>query len=308
MRFFVVFLATIGLTSVQAQLFSSDPKIVPLVTSDIEHFWKAFDLCDGVFDPDIFQKHYLKPGSKGVKGFMRGRISSAKHLAKVIEKHKDYYTSIRASSIRVAEMDSQIRKALEKMKEIYPEATFPPVYFVVGALNSGGTTSNKGLIIGVDMYGKTLETPTQELGDWLKQVISPIDDVPYIVAHELIHYQQQFKTGNDLLSRCLKEGSADFIGELISGRHINEHVHEFADPIENELWTEFKERMHQSNIDGWLYSSAGDRPNDLGYWVGYKISKAYYDQAEDKQQAIHDILNIRDALAFLNQSGYMKGI
>lgn len=42
-----------------------------------------------------------------------------------------------------------------------------------------------------------------------------------IVAHELVHYQQDYAPGNTLLRQSLVEGVADFVGELISGRHIN---------------------------------------------------------------------------------------
>lgn len=288
-----------------AQSYSSDPATTPLITTDIDHFWDAFDRCQGNYDPAVFNKYYLKPGSPGIKGFRRGRIISPKHFARVVQRHKDYYASIRASTYRVSEMEDSIRLALQNMKDIYPEARFPPVYFVVGALNSGGTSRDNGLIIGVDMYGKQEDTPMHELNSWLRQVLSPVEKIPHIVAHELVHYQQDVK-GNDLLSMCIKEGSADFIGELVSGRHINEHVHDFANPREKELWLEFKERMHRSDADGWLYTSAGDRPNDLGYWMGYKITKAYYDKSEDKLQAIDDILHISDAAEFLKKSGYMS--
>ena len=36
------------------------------------------------------------------------------------------------------------------MKYWYPEAVFPPVYFVVGRFNSGGTVSEAGVILGLE--------------------------------------------------------------------------------------------------------------------------------------------------------------
>ena len=84
------------------------------------------------------------------------------------------------------------------------------------------------MIIGVDMYGLADDIPKEELSDWPKSVLKPIEEIPHIVAHEIIHFQQKYNGGN-LLKRSIKEGATDFIGELIFGRHINEHVHEFAD-------------------------------------------------------------------------------
>lgn len=65
--------------------------------------------------------------------------------------------------------------------------------------------------------------------------------------------------------------------------------------------------MDSANTSAWLYQ--GDRappgkPADLGYWMGYKISKAYYEKATDKRAAVKDILRYKDAKAFLEASGY----
>lgn len=56
----------------------------------------------------------------------------------------------------------------------------------------------------------------------------------------------------------------------------------------------------------WLYTykPKNGYPPDLGYWIGYKITKACFDKAEDKQKAIADILHIKDYKKFLGQSGY----
>ncbi len=45
---------------------------------------------------------------------------------------------------------------------------------------------------------------------------------------------------------------------------------------------------------------------DLGYYIGFKIAESYYSKAEDKKQAVRDILNITDIGAFLKASGYPK--
>jgi hypothetical protein len=63
--------------------------------------------------------------------------------------------------------------------------------------------------------------------------------------------------------------------------------------------------MNQSDWTGWLYYQKDkSRPKDLGYWMGYKVSQAYYNNASDKQQAVYDILNIQDFKKFLAQSGF----
>jgi Predicted Zn-dependent protease (DUF2268) len=282
-----------------------DPMATEIITSDLDRFWIALAQAGPTIKPEVINELYLKPGSKGIKGFTKGRIKSAEHLSSVIKSHENYYHSIQSSTDSIAGMKDQIRQSLVKLKELYPEAVFPPVYFVIGALSSGGTSSDNGLIVGAEMYGLAAQTPTHELNEWLLTVIKPVNQVPYIVAHELVHFQQDYD-GGTLLAASLKEGSADFLAELISGRHINQHVHEFANPKEKELWLEFKQQMNGKDYTGWLYSSVKGRPNDLGYWMGYKISKAYYDQAQDKKAAIDEILHIKNFNTFLDQSGYAK--
>jgi hypothetical protein len=282
-----------------------DPLATEIVTSDLDRFWIALDKAGPDINPEVINELYLKPGTKGIKGFTKGRIKNAEYLSGIIKSHTKYYHAIKSSTDSIAGMKDQIRQSLVKLKELYPKAIFPPVYFVIGALSSGGTSSNDGLIIGAEMYGLAAKTPTDELNDWLLTVIKPVNQVPHIVAHELIHFQQEYD-GGTLLAASIKEGSADLLAELISGKHINQHVHEFANPKEKELWLEFKERMNGTDYTGWLYSSVKGRPNDLGYWMGYKITKAYYDQAQNKKAALEEILHIRNFNTFLEKSGYAK--
>ena len=187
-------------------------------------------------------------------------------------------------------------ECFDNLKKIYPEAVFPDVYFVIGAKNSGGTAFNEGLIIGAEMFGK-------EKNDF-KPVID-IDLVDEVVAHELIHFQQKYAQNNTLLAQCIREGSADFICELIAGSHSNTKIHEYGNGHARELWNEFVIEMNGTNWTNWLYSSKDkSRPKDLGYWIGYKITRAYYTNAVDKIKAIQEILNIKDFNSFLADSKY----
>ncbi|TMI66321.1 MAG: hypothetical protein E6H07_10615 [Bacteroidetes bacterium] len=67
-------------------------------------------------------------------------------------------------------------------------------------------------------------------------------------------------------------------------------------------------RSHDINKKLFLFCnfhhSFESRPKDLGYWMGYKITKAYYTKATDKTKAIQEILNIKDFTSFLADSGY----
>ncbi|MEM6337261.1 MAG: DUF2268 domain-containing putative Zn-dependent protease [Bacteroidota bacterium] len=290
---------------------NSDPDSARVVTEDIERFWQAYDrLGPGATQQDslraFFEGYYL-PASPGLRDFIQYRMGSLYDFIDQINAHPKYYASIRESTLRAASFDDEIRAAYHALDSLYDEAVFPDTYLQIGVMNSGGTYTDDRLLIGAEMYGLTPETPMDELSDWHKAVLKPVEEIPHIVAHELVHYQQQYPDSvRTLLSQSVREGAADVIAEIISGQHVNAHVHVWADPREPELWVEFRERMDGDDFSGWLYGGDREagRPADLGYWMGYKIVRAYYDQAEDKQAAIRDILTIDDFGAFLAQSGY----
>ncbi len=283
-----------------------------LITSDIDNFWRAFDLARDVTGEErirIFATEYLDKGTKGLEDFIRMRIENPEALVKAIDHHPGYYRSVRESTLRIAEMTDEIRSYFLRLNHLYPDSVFPDVFFVIGRMRTGGTTSDNGLLIGAEMYGRTRETPLEELGDWHKQVLKPVEDIPFIVMHELIHCQQRFPNGEmTLLRKSIDEGSADFLGELVAGIHINEHIHEYGNLHERELWIDFREKMNGNDHSDWLYNAdkAKGRPADLGYFIGYKICESYYHLTSDKSQAVRNMLIIDDFEQFLQASGYQK--
>ncbi len=310
-----VILFTFFLTICCVSLFAQqnrNPARAEFVTSDIENFWRAFDLADKETNVKtktaIFQREYLDKGSDGLKGFINGRIGSAENLVAVIRKHPRYYASIRPETLRLAAFEKQSRRSFKKLKEIYPDANFPNVYYVVGTLNSGGTFSADGLIIGAEMYALTEKTPREELSNWLRMNLKSVETVPYIVAHELIHVQQKYPKLTTLLAKAVQEGSADFLAEKIAGKHVNIPQHIYGNANERQLWQEFRVQMNGAKIGDWLYNgdNSKDRPADLGYYMGHKISEAYYKNAKNKRQAIRDILEVKDFPEFLEKSRYRE--
>ena len=52
------------------------------------------------------------------------------------------------------------------------------------------------------------------------------------------------------------------------------------------------------------FERAAEVPRDLAYVLGSRIVKAYYDRADDKRQAVREILAVTDYPAFLEKSRY----
>jgi hypothetical protein len=264
----------------------ADPDSARLVTSDVALFWNAVDHAKPDSLESALEHEYLDKASVGVHDFIPGRILSAVDLAHQFRVSRDRYEASRASSSRVVEATPAIRAAFHQLKALYPPAVFPDVYFVIGRFNSGGTSSSHGLLIGAEMYND----PSK---------------LPGIVAHELIHFEQTPRAHATLLARSFDEGSADFVGEMISGGNINSDRFQYGVAHEHELWADFSQRMHGTDYTGWLYGKPpGERPADLGYFIGYRIASAYYAKASDKRQALAEIIRGADVDALLAASGY----
>lgn len=271
---------------------ATDPDSARLVTSDIPHFWAAVDRAAPESLAAVLQREYLDRGSAGVWEFIPGRIMSAEDLAAAVRDGRARYDSARPAMAEVTRAEPGIRAAFRRFKVLYPAAVFPNVYFVVGRFNSGGTSTAHGLLIGAEIQR------------------DPAARLPALVAHELIHFQQHGPQHGDtpmLLGQSFNEGVADFLGEMASGAQINNDAHRYGLAHEHALWQEFRQHLDDRTFSPWLYSKPpGDRPNDLGYFVGYRIAQAYYRRAPDKRQAIRDLITPRggDVKAVLAASGY----
>jgi Predicted Zn-dependent protease (DUF2268) len=285
---------------------------VQLVTSDVENFWKAYDASQAGNREEAFQRLYLDPGSPGLKDFVKLRIQSAKALADAIDQtYPKFYASVRPYTFKVEEQRGAILKHLDRFRELYPEAEFPPVYFVIGRLTSGGTTSDRGLLIGTEVNSLGPDVNTSEINPTFRRAMGSADHIPLIVVHELTHTQKKRADHGKLphlLDQSIEEGAADFMTELVAGSSINAYAKEWAEARHDELFQRFAADLNAKPNDTsqWLYnySRANDQPADLGYWIGAEICHSYYANAKDKREAIRNIVTLVNTESIVRNSRY----
>ena len=291
---------------------NSDPAKAKFVTNDVHRFWKAYDLVnkDTTNYKTIFKKEYFDKASPGMNDYMALKVGSINQFISHIKSKPKFYKSIRNTSLEVDSYKKDFLNSFTKMKNLYPNSKFPDVYFVIGAFTSGGTVSKKGLLIGLNQACQTDETNLEEFNFGEKLKLSKQKNIPSLIAHELIHFQQDgMKNDTITLGYAIKEGMADFIGELISGNGANLELHKWAKGKEKVIWEKFTKDMYFDRYNKWLanYENASETNfPDQGYWIGYQICKAYYENASDKKKAINDMLNIQDYRKFLIDSGWEK--
>jgi hypothetical protein len=292
----------------------SDPRVIQLVTSDIPLFWRAYDLAQAAPSaerPAVYTREYLTKGSIGLRDWQKVRSVNGRRLATYIDKHPKFFMSVRDETLRIQGQMDQVRRDFARLKALYPATVMPDTYFCLGPFAGGGTVSEAGLLLSAEMVAHTKTTFLGELSSWERSVITNTSDIPPLIAHEAIHFQQDFKTlDSTLLRRCLQEGSADFISHLSAGRMLKRthEQHHWCDAHEKNLWDEFQKEMKGFDSSRWLYSGSekGERPVDTGYYMGYVISKSYFDNHRDKKQAIYDILHVSNSSKFLEDSKYAE--
>ncbi|WP_436488778.1 TPR end-of-group domain-containing protein [Chitinophaga sp. ARDCPP14] len=288
---------------------TTDPYKAKLITSDVKNFWKAYELAkkDTAHALDLYKKYYVEPASNGLEDYLGYKVKSLNNFVKSVNTKPQFYAAVRKNTLAVDQQKPRMIRSFVKFKQIYSEAQFPDIYFVIGAFNSGGTSTDAGLLIGLDQSARTAEVPVKELNLWQRNNFADLEALPHLIAHELIHFNQGgLKGDTTLLAGALTEGMADFIGELISGHTANERLFIWAKGKEKQIWADFEKEMYLNKARNWIANSdqeTADKPADLGYWVGYQICKAYYDKSTDKNKAVNDILNIKNYKEFYIKSG-----
>lgn len=292
---------------------------------DVEHFslemeamnqfWPYFEKAkNDTANAKLIFKEYLFRGPQEIRDFYVVRYINLDNMyGQMINATPDYYTYLedqfKADSLTA--LNSRTKSWMRNFKKLYPQAVFPKVYVVPGILNSGGTTTEMGMFVGGDMYGKSAEMPTDGLSDWQKGAIMQFDDLPGLTIHELMHFQQSYGdtvNSDNVLAGIIGEGVCDFLVELCSGIPLqNDNLHYLEEPENREfILSELKEDLFRSDNSKWLYNGGAieDRPHDLGYTLGYLITKSYYQNQNDKQKAVYELLNTSDFRNILKESDF----
>lgn len=283
--------------------------------ASMNQFWPYFERArnDPEHATDIF-KEFIFLGPVELRDYYAIRyLSTGEMYGQMINASPRYYSFLKKhfDPERLQAMKEVTSAWMVRFKEIYPQAVFPKVYVVPGLLNSGGTATEMGLFVGGDMYGKSNEAPLGELTDWQQAAIMEASSLPTLSLHELMHFQQNYAdpvNRNNLLFNLVQEGVCDLLVELCSGEDLrNSNLTYLQDPGNRErILAELKQELYAEDLSKWMYNggSIQDRPHDLGYTLGYLITKSYYSRQDDKQRAIYELLNSRDLTGIVKESDY----
>ena len=304
---------TSRLDSVQKQLEKVEHYALEM--RSVKHFWPYFE--QALKDTSKARqelKQYILDGPPEIKDFYVVRYGNLDLMyGQMINATPEYYSYLRKQlhPDSLQAVQATTRSWMMNFQSLYPQAVFPKVYVVPGILNSGGTTTEMGMFVGGDMYGRSPEMPTEGLSDWQKGAIMAFEELPGLTIHELMHFQQNYRdtlNNNKVMGAIIGEGVCDFLVELSSGKALkNSNLDYLNDPKNLEfIISELKNDLQNTDTSKWLYNGGAieDRPHDLGYTLGYLISKSYYQNQADKQQAVYNLLNTDNFESIYRESAY----
>lgn len=274
--------------------------------SDVALFYKIYDAAHGHPTAEQLQHDYLDRGTDGLHRLEKQRNVSGARIAAAIAGRAQMYTEARGCMAVLPRVKVRVAAALQKLAELYPQARFRPITIVVGRGKPTGITDDKGVIIGLESLCAV---------KWMDPNLE--DRFVHVIAHEYGHVQQAYaapaiynKDKPTVLEASIVEGAAEFTAELIAGGPGEVASPPFRATFEGrgkQIETRFIADEDKTDLSKWMYNGSLDKPGDLGYWVGYRIVKSYYQHAADKRRAVAEIFAMSDAHAFLRKSGWYPG-
>lgn len=278
------------------------PAAIDIRTEDVTRFYKLHAATNGHPSVGQIQSDYLDPGTAGLLHLAQVRNVTADSIASAVATQPALYTNAKPCLAALPRIRDRLGRSFGKLLALYPEAARPPVTILVSR-GKPFAIAGPGHGVQVALEAMCSKTAAKYLG-------ANIDDrFVNVIAHEYIHVQQApERTKPTVLERALEEGVAEFVGELISAGLGSPAIHAAARGREREIETRFVADQSKTDLSAWFDNTTADDVGQLGYWVGYRIAKAYYRSAPDKRAAIRAMIQQTDAPAFLARSGWRPGI
>lgn len=300
----------------------SAPQSSVVISSDIDHFWEAYDQIQATTDSlrqrEILQTLFLDQGTPGLDAIMKARRYTLDSYLDAIQAYPKFWESVRSNMAKAKTLAPEIEDGIAAFEELYPHSRPAKVYFTVGALRTNGTAMDSLVLIGSELALADEQVITDELPasfGYLRAYFdsNPIEDVVFLNVHEYVHTQQSTHGGYDLLSQCLFEGIAEFVPVMAMGEVSPTPAIAYGKANDAAVQAAFIKEMFSPFYNNWIWNSA-DNPfgtRDLGYYVGYAIAEKFYEAATDKSEAIQTLveLDFNDTLAvesLVEQSGYFE--
>ncbi|UTW59027.1 hypothetical protein KFE96_01590 [Kordiimonas sp. SCSIO 12603] len=299
--------ASVAATCLSGAVFAQgvDALSAKVNSEDADRFVAVFERTDGKPTAEDLLKGYLEPGSKGVQVFTPGRIVNAENLAQKIAANPDSYRRAIDVCLPIAkDMTAELRSVYLGLNGLLNSPELPELFVLFGAGNSGGTAGPGAQVLGLEVICRIGKDEEDIRGIFRR-----------FFAHETVHTLQNFPSklperGEEyLILSALAEGGADFVASLVTGQPPERARDAWAVEREGYIKAEFLKDLEKargmtteeiqkagSPLYRWVRNSTQvpdeGWPGELGYWVGRQIWTDYFNQAEDKEAVLKQLLDL----------------
>jgi uncharacterized protein YjaZ len=317
--------------------YSNVCKSQNLVITDLENFNEMyFKLPEAKSTNDtlnLIRTLVLDKGTETFKEYFKlkekqNNYKIENEYLRTLRQYPKYYSSVVKQSkiFKSKKLTKKVNKVYDILIKNYPEAKIKPNYICIGIMDDGGKSFETGQFIGLELFACNKNADISELINnpvtlnYLKGTSFDLMRIDELILHELVHLSQ-FK-GNDKFLQTFKgtikyipllgEGGAAFITDLlfnfkatIGPGTFNTEQFDYCEQNTAKLWQDYKNLKDNSMISDFFYKNTTLYPvRSVGYYLGYKVCKQYYDKATDKKKAIKEIIEVTDYDKLVIESGF----
>ena len=272
---------------------------------DVARFYKVYDGAHGRPIAEELQRDYLDQGSPGLHHLANIRNVTGVTIANALAAHPQIFSDAKGCVAVLPRVRPRVAATLSRLGQIYTAAKFPPVTIAISRGKPVAVADSTGVIIALEaLCAVNYLNPNVE------------DRFVHTIAHEYAHVQQALRSPAlynnpkpTVLDASLIEGAAEFTATLTAGEvAIQSPYAPLVKARDRQIETQFVADENKTDLSDWIDNGTLTEPGDLGYWVGYRIVKSYYEHASNKRQALRNILEMKNPKAFLAKSGWYPGI
>jgi len=272
-----------------------------IISTDIEHFWDAYPKINNTKDTavqyQLLRTLYLNKASDGLKSLIKNKEYTEQDFMEHFTKYPLFWQSLKVNTENLPRLYPAIYADLQKLKKAYPSFSSANLFFTIGAFRTNGTTEDRQVLIGSELSLADKSTQIEELPlarQTFYKTQNPLEELALLCTHEYVHTQQQPLIEN-LLSKCLYEGIAEFISCKVTGKKSAAPAIDFGKTNEAKVVAQYvKDLFIMSNDNNWVWGQNNNhlKVRDLGYYIGYEIAERYYNASKNKTAAIKTLIEL----------------
>lgn len=272
-----------------------------IISTDIEHFWDAYPKINNTKDTavqyQLLRTLYLNKASDGLKSLIKNKEYTEQDFMEQFTKYPLFWQSLKVNTENLPRLYPAIYADLQKLKKAYPSFSSANLFFTIGAFRTNGTTEDRQVLIGSELSLADKSTQIEELPlarQTFYKTQNPLEELALLCTHEYVHTQQQPLIEN-LLSKCLYEGIAEFISCKVTGKKSAAPAIDFGKANEAKVVAQYvKDLFIMSNDNNWVWGQNNNhlKVRDLGYYIGYEIAERYYNASKNKTAAIKTLIEL----------------